>query len=182
MLNQTGDVKMIGEAVSENSDGMKVVSGAQEVVGDIDYSARLKPLTVNEAITRANEEILNPLQGKWALSEVVDAITGTKQSVKGVPELLYQNAILYPKATAQMAKTILAPFTHARNFLSAAAFAGANGIMPFGNTKDVKAAWNALQVAGPGTRQSNEFYQANMAKSKLSVLKKKLKDYFLKLN
>ena len=25
--------------------------------------------------------------------------------------------------------------------------------------KDVKAAWNALQVAGPGTRQSNEFYQ-----------------------
>jgi hypothetical protein len=157
--NKTGDVKMVGESISENSDGIKIVSGAQTVVGDLDNAARLKPLTVNEAINRANEEILNPLQGKFALSEVVDAITGVKQSVKGVPELLYQNAILYPKATAQMAKTILAPFTHARNFLSAAAFAGANGIMPFGNTKDVKAAWNALQVAGPGTRQSNEFYQ-----------------------
>ena len=156
--NQTGDVKMIGESVAE-VDGITKVQGAQEVVGDIDFSAKLKPLTVNEAITRANEEILNPLQGKYALSEVVDAITGTKQSVKGVPELIYQNTILYPKATAQMAKTILAPFTHARNFLSAAAFAGANGIMPFGNTKDVKAAWNALQVAGPGTRQSNLFYQ-----------------------
>jgi hypothetical protein len=29
-----------------------------------------------------------------------------------------------------MAKTILAPFTHARNFISAAAFAAANGHLP----------------------------------------------------
>ena len=28
-----------------------------------------------------------------------------------------------------MAKTILAPFTHVRNFISATAFAGANGIL-----------------------------------------------------
>ena len=58
-----------------------------------------------------------------------------------------------------MAKTILAPFTHVRNFISATAFAGANGILPFGNIKDVKAAWTALQAAGPGMKQSNEFYQ-----------------------
>ena len=44
--------------------------------------------------------------------------------------------MLYPKATSQMAKTILAPFTHARNFISAAAFAAANGFVPFGNTVD----------------------------------------------
>ena len=31
--------------------------------------------------------------------------------------------------------------------------------LPFGNTKDVKAAWNALQAAGPGMRKSNAFYQ-----------------------
>ena len=43
--------------------------------------------------------------------------------------------------------------------LSATAFAAANGILPFGNTKDVKAAWNALQVTVPGARKSNEFYQ-----------------------
>ena len=54
--------------------------------------------------------------------------------------------MLYPKATSQMAKTILAPFTHARNFISAAAFAAANGFVPFGNTKDVKRAFDALQV------------------------------------
>ena len=72
---------------------------------------------------------------------------------------MYNNLILYPKGMSQMSKTILAPFTHARNFLSATAFAAANGILPFGNTKDVKAAWNALQVTVPGARKSHEFYQ-----------------------
>ena len=65
--------------------------------------------------------------------------------------------MLYPKATSQMAKTILAPFTHARNFISAAAFAAANGFVPFGNTKDVKRAFDALQLKG--FRKDNEFYQ-----------------------
>ena len=73
--------------------------------------------------------------------------------------MIYNNLVLYPKGTSQMAKTILAPFTHVRNFVSATAFAGANGILPFGNTKDVKAAWTALQAAGPGMKKSNEFYQ-----------------------
>jgi hypothetical protein len=56
-----------------------------------------------------------------------------------------------------MAKTILAPFTHARNFISAAAFAAANGFVPFGQTDDVKRAFDALQVKG--FRKDNEFYQ-----------------------
>ena len=56
-----------------------------------------------------------------------------------------------------MAKTILAPFTHMRNFISAAAFAAANGIVPFGNTKDVKRAFDSLQVKG--FRRDNDFYQ-----------------------
>ena len=56
-----------------------------------------------------------------------------------------------------MAKTILAPFTHARNFISAAAFAGANGLLPFGNIGDVKRAFNALQVKG--FRRDNPLYQ-----------------------
>ncbi|BCV06344.1 MAG: hypothetical protein CM15mV131_170 [uncultured marine virus] len=56
-----------------------------------------------------------------------------------------------------MSKTILAPFTHARNFISATAFAAANGHLPFGNIKDVKAAFNALQAKG--FRRDNPFYQ-----------------------
>ena len=82
-----------------------------------------------------------------------------------MPAQLYQNLVLYPKATSQMAKTILAPFTHMRNFISAAAFAAANGIVPFGNTKDVKKAFDSLQVGDQSTvftkgfRRDNDFYQ-----------------------
>ena len=36
---------------------------------------------------------------------------------------LYQSLILYPKGLSQIAKTILSPVTHVRNFVSAGAFA-----------------------------------------------------------
>ena len=48
-----------------------------------------------------------------------------------------------------MAKTILSPFTHARNFLSAGAFATANGIIPFADPAAVKRAYETLQVKLP---------------------------------
>ena len=105
------------------------------------------------------QQIINPINGKVALKPYADSFMETVNANKSIPRQLYNNLILYPKGMSQMAKTILAPFTHARNFLSATAFAAANGILPFGNTKDVKAAWNALQVTVPGARKSNEFYQ-----------------------
>ena len=43
---------------------------------------------------------------------------------------LYEGFLLYPKATSQLAKTVLSPVTHARNFISAGAFASANGLIP----------------------------------------------------
>ena len=107
----------------------------------------------------AVQKIINPLAGKYALNDVAEAFMKTEESMKGLGAQIYNNLVLYPKGTSQMAKTILAPFTHVRNFISATAFAGANGIMPFGNIKDVKAAFTALQAAGPGMKQSNEFYQ-----------------------
>jgi hypothetical protein len=113
----------------------------------------------NKAGEEVVDDILNPVAGKWALKDYVESFMKTKESSKSLPVQIYNNLVLYPKGMSQMAKTILAPFTHARNFISAASFAAANGILPFGNTKDVRAAWNALQVAGPGTRKSNEFYQ-----------------------
>ena len=151
----TTDWKMIGEKAIETTekvDGKEVAKtryGGLEryTKGYLDPRATLKPLTASEEIAKVGEDILTPLQGKWALVDTVDALRGVDEGVKkSMPVQLYQNLILYPKATAQMAKTILAPFTHARNFISAAAFAGANGILPFGNVKDVKTAWNALQL------------------------------------
>jgi hypothetical protein len=120
----------------------------------------LKPVDELEAVYKAEiNKITNPLEGKWALAPVAASFKPVDEWMKGLPQQIYNNLVLYPKGTSQMAKTILAPFTHARNFISATAFAGANGHLPFGNTADVKAAWRALQAAGPGMKQSNEFYQ-----------------------
>ena len=43
---------------------------------------------------------------------------------------MYQSLVLYPKGLSQVAKTILSPVTHMRNFVSASFFATANGIIP----------------------------------------------------
>ena len=127
-----------------------------------DIDAKIKPVDEVERIRLEEEgiidQITNPIAGKYALTDYAQALKEVdNMKPKSMPALLYQNLVLYPKATSQMAKTILAPFTHARNFISAAAFAAANGIVPFGNTADVKRAFDALQVAG--FRKNNEFYQ-----------------------
>jgi hypothetical protein len=112
------DWKMIGEKVVETKDGVKRVEGMQPYMkGYWDPGATLKPLTPGEQIARVGEEIFSPLQGKWALNEQVDAIKGVQEGVKkSMPVQLYQNLILYPKATAQMAKTILSSI-HSRKKL-----------------------------------------------------------------
>ena len=165
-LGGTGaDWKMIGE--KEIKSAKERVAGMQKIDPYYDSKKTLKPLLDEVKPTKVVKgeiqelPIINPLEGKWALNGVVDALEGADKSIMGKDfgSMLYQNLVLYPKATSQMAKTILAPFTHARNFLSASMFSAANGILPFGDSKAVRQAWTALQVAGPGTRQSNDFYQ-----------------------
>ena len=101
-------------------------------------------------------DIYNPLQTKFALTGTVNNIVRPIDDLaksQGMTSQLYQNLILYPKATSQMAKTILSPFTHARNFISAGAFAMANGIIPFADASAVKKALNALQTPLYATRK-----------------------------
>ena len=93
--------------------------------------------------------ILHPVGDKYALKGNVDGIFRSMEDLAKNPRLstkLYQNFILYPKATSQMAKTILSPFTHGRNFISAGAFAMANGMIPFADREAIRRAYNALQV------------------------------------
>jgi hypothetical protein len=109
--------------------------------------------------------IVNPLDGLYAERGVAEAIEETAMIARDKSNLfqLYQNFILYPKATSQMAKTILSPITHARNFISAGAFAAANGIIPgltvsFDDTgRAFKEAYGALQI--PGARFDNSRYR-----------------------
>ena len=83
--------------------------------------------------------------------------TGMKQQDPGMLGQLYQSLVLYPKGLSQVAKTILSPVTHMRNFVSASFFATANGIIPDGEA--IKQAYQALQTPLKGTRQQNELYE-----------------------
>ena len=83
--------------------------------------------------------------------------TGMKQQDPGMLGQLYQSLVLYPKGLSQVAKTILSPVTHMRNFVSASFFATANGIIPDGEA--VKQAYQALQTPLKGTRQQNALYE-----------------------
>ena len=103
------------------------------------------------------DDITNPVVGKIALKEVADAFEfAAGRQYEGIfNNNLYKNLILLPKATAQMAKTILSVVTHARNFISAGAFSVANGLIPGVNItpKIASQAWRSLQVTtGLGTR------------------------------
>ena len=110
----------------------------------------------------------------WARNGVADALTKTGLDIKGAGTIgrLYHSLILYPKGLSQIAKTILSPVTHMRNFISAGAFAAANGIFPaaikdvtvevggeFLTGNPMKIAYQALQTGLKGTRQQNELYQ-----------------------
>ena len=98
--------------------------------------------------------IIHPLNEKYALREIVEAVDATAVNVGSTTTIgkLYDNLILYPKATSQLAKTVLSPVTHMRNLLSAGAFATANGIIP--TPANMKLAYEALQVPMPGARKS----------------------------
>ena len=157
----SSDWRMVGAKKS-----VRGVEGLEKIDPDLDYRKTLKPLKGELQPYRIVDgesrqvAILNPLEGKFALNGVVDALENVDNAVlgDGFISQLYQNLVLYPKATSQMAKTVLAPITHARNFISAAAFATANGIIPFADTEAVKQAYNALQVT-LRTKGGNELYQ-----------------------
>ena len=83
--------------------------------------------------------------------------TGLSQADPGMLGQLYQSLVLYPKGLSQVAKTILSPVTHMRNFVSASFFATANGIIPDGAA--IKQAYQALQTPLKGTRQQNDLYE-----------------------
>ena len=103
--------------------------------------------------------ITNPINGKYAIDEIADALEETNKAYvdKGTGARIYEGLLLYPKATSQIAKTILSPVTHARNFVSAGAFATANGIIP--SPTAIKDAYQALQTGLKGTRKQNDFYR-----------------------
>ena len=102
---------------------------------------------------------INPLNELYTTPGMAKALEGTSLAFDkaGMLGQLYQSLILYPKGLSQIAKTILSPVTHVRNFVSAGAFATANGIIP--DAAAIKQAYQALQTPLKGTRQQNDLYE-----------------------
>ena len=86
-----------------------------------------------------------PFYARPGVADALEATSITTDSPKFLMKL-YNSLILYPKATSQIAKTILSPVTHLRNFVSAGAFAAANGIIPAADLPAIKQAYQALQT------------------------------------
>ena len=149
----------------------------QSTLNDYDSGFGVKPgESASEFLKRkTKEEVLedvasiNPLTGRYTLIGNAEALYNVNKNIigpnSGFAGRLYSNLILYPKATSQMAKTILSPFTHMRNFLSAGAFATANGIIPFIGPGEgaARKALRALQL-GPRSKEGNEIYQELLRK------------------
>ena len=163
LYNTTDDAIKYAGGTVDDFDVITSAKGdaAREIDRWFDEAATIKSIDADDMVRKTAKgdiiNLINPLQGKIALKDYAKSFKSTQEGAKSLPRQLYNSLILYPKGLSQMSKTILAPFTHARNFISATAFAAANGHLPFGNIKDVKAAFNALQAKG--FRRDNPFYQ-----------------------
>jgi hypothetical protein len=153
-------------------------TGGQPSTGDfvqMNFDSDLAPIKGikpigGETIEIANgsTRLTNNLDGKFALTGNADALVrgDITQDSKFLRYNIYRNLILYPKAGAQLAKTVLGPVTHMRNFLSAAAFAGANGVLLNNELGALKKAWESsmgpalapIKLGKEATPQAKAFY------------------------
>ena len=96
---------------------------------------------VSPSIGNAKLGGLTALDQKFIRAPLYDSIFNVTSNMlnKGGLGTAYKTMILLPKAVSQVAKTILSPITHVRNFISAGAFASANGIFfpSYGNIKEL---------------------------------------------
>ena len=116
-----------------------------------------QPKVTAEGMTNPFSDPTSPWFATPGMADALEQV-GTKMVDKGAIGQLYHSLLLYPKATSQIAKTILSPVTHMRNFISAGAFAAANGIVPFADKEAIRMAYTALQTPLKGTGLNNKLY------------------------
>ena len=92
----------------------------------------------------------NPLNGYFTSEPYADALKFSERLITDslAKNILYKHLFLVPKGLTQISKTILGPFTHSRNFITASQFALANGNLfknPVETLKRFKQAFNTIQ-------------------------------------
>ena len=121
---------------------------------------------LNPIMSRMTKEgnLTNPLADMWTTKEIASGIenmnnmqTGFTAFVRGregastaenVASWAYRSLLLLPKGMSQIAKTVLSIPTHIRNFMSAGAFAGANGILFENPAVVAKAFRDGINISG----------------------------------
>ena len=134
--------------------------------------------------------ISNPLGSKYTTVDIADGLAkangltegyfvravrgreGATSAEKGA-SFLYRNFLLFPKATAQLAKTVLSIPTHLRNLISAGAFAAANGILTEGffNPRLLGQSFRkGWQISGVANLKNTRFKDAEFEKAYRELL------------
>ena len=134
--------------------------------------------------------ISNPLGAKYTTEAIADGLAkangltegyfiqavrgreGATAAEKGA-SFLYRNLLLFPKATAQLAKTVLSIPTHLRNIISAGAFAAANGVLTEGliNPRLLGDAFRkGWQISGVANLKNTRFKDADFEKAYRELL------------
>ena len=139
---------------------------AAAVFGDNNVGEKAIQMLATNPGGKLNIEAVNPLNGRWSSKGIQEALEGVNSGWTTVLDKdniftsFYNNFVLYPKATSQLAKTVLSPVTHFRNLISATAFASANGIMPLMNKEALDEAMGAFsQVGARGSEAANKRYR-----------------------
>ncbi len=156
---------------------------AKEAVQSPTTGIQIVPLdSVIQKLPGGNS-IANPLSGKFTTKEIADGIKNANDIGAGLTSVIrgreganpaekavtwfYRNLLLFPKGISQLAKTVLSIPTHLRNFFSAGAFAGANGILFEGLTNPGLLArafregvdTSALLKLGPNSAEAQAAYR-----------------------
>ena len=111
----------------------KFVFTKQEIIDQFGESALADPKRFKEYVSPkvgGDFAQLSPLDGKYLRAPIYDQVFNVTSNFLNRSDIgtAYKIGLLIPKAISQVAKTILSPITHIRNFISAGAFAGANGV------------------------------------------------------
>ena len=156
---------------------------AKEAVQSPTTGIQIVPLDSVVQKLPGGNSIANPLSGKFTTKEIADGIKNANDIGAGLTSVIrgreganpaekavtwfYRNLLLFPKGVSQLAKTVLSIPTHLRNFFSAGAFAGANGILFEGITNPGLLArafregvdTSALLKLGPNSAEAQAAYR-----------------------
>ena len=165
----------IEAAKTATNNQAKIVKVDNALAGMSEFKAGKASNPLGGMFTTADTaEALKRMNGitEGFLTAAVRGREGASAAEKGT-SFLYRNLLLFPKATAQLAKTVLSIPTHLRNIISAGAFAGANGILfeGFMNPKllgdSFRKGW---QISGVGNLKNTRFADENFEKAYRELL------------